>query len=133
MKPDDLFAEFQAGFEGRKFSAGLLVAIIDFLIELGIPDNRISSYEDLIKCFPRQTRTSAGRPANTLIVMRPDKSTLSLRGFYNEIERQYHATHKRFDYPFAAPHATQAWPDYIHWIDALVGYSERSWESFESA
>lgn len=27
MTPDELFADFQRGFEGRRFSAGLLVAI----------------------------------------------------------------------------------------------------------
>jgi hypothetical protein len=35
-------------------------------------------------------------------------------------ERFYRAEKKRFDYPSAAPHATQAWPDYVDWIDALV-------------
>lgn len=33
MTPDELFNQFEAGFPGRKFTAGLLVALIDFLVE----------------------------------------------------------------------------------------------------
>jgi hypothetical protein len=29
MTPEQLFKEFEAGFPGRKFSAGLLIAFID--------------------------------------------------------------------------------------------------------
>jgi hypothetical protein len=122
MTPDQLYAEFEAGFPARKFTAGLLVAIIDFLFELDVPSKSIASFEDFLKSFPRQYKTAAGKRFNTLVVMKPDGKTLSLRGFYNNSERFYRAEHKRFDYPSAAPHATQAWPDYIGWLDALVTF-----------
>ena len=122
MSPNELFAEFQKGFPARKFTAGLLVAIIDFLIALDVPTKGITSYNAFLKVFPRQTANASGKRYNTLVVMKPDGKTLSLRGFYNEAERFYRAEHKRFDYPSAAPHATQAWPDYLGWIDSLVTF-----------
>lgn len=122
MTPNELFADFEAGFPQRKFTAGLLVALIDLLDALGVPGTGLTDYNALIAAFPRQTTTSAGKRANTLILLKPDGKTLSLRGFYNAAERFYRAEHKRFDYPSAAPHATQAWPDYTRWIDSLVTY-----------
>lgn len=122
MTPYQLFDDFEKGFSSRKFTAGLLVAIIDFLIALDAPGKGYTSYECFLASFPRQTANTAGKRFNTLVVMKPDGKTLSLRGFYNEAERYFRAEHKRFDYPSAAPHATQAWPDYVGWIDALVTF-----------
>lgn len=123
MTPRKLFDEFVAGFPGRKFSAGLLMAFVDLYLELGIPGSGTENFEDVISRFPRQTTTTGGKRANTLIVARPDGSTMSLRPFYNAAERFFRAEHKRFDYPSCAPHATQAWADYIPWLDALAGFS----------
>jgi hypothetical protein len=123
MTPDQLFQEFKHGFPQRKFTAGLLVALIDLITALEVPGKGIGSYEKLIEAFPRQTKTAGGKRANTLILMKPDGRTLSLRGFYNEAEKFYRADNKRFDYPSAAPHATQAWPDYTGWVDALVTFT----------
>lgn len=123
MTLDDLFSEFTAGFPQRKFSAGLLIAFIDFYNELGVPGSGLSSFQEFIQRFPRQVTTNSGKRANTLIVARADGSTLSLRPFYNAAERFFRAEHKRFDYPSCAPHATQAWADYIHWLDALTTFS----------
>src|SRR5262245_50011253 len=111
MTPDHLYAEFVEGFPARKSTAGLLVAMIDFLMALEAPGKGLTSYNDLLRVFPRQTATPAGKRYNTLVVAKPDGKTLSLRGFYNDAERFFRAEHKRFDYPSAAPHATQAWPD----------------------
>ncbi|MBW3099263.1 hypothetical protein [Pseudohoeflea coraliihabitans] len=121
MTADELFDQFTAGFPKRKFSAGLLVAYIDFFTELDVPSLGVTSFADFLTHFPRQSQTSGGQRANTLIVMRPTGKTLSLRPFYNEAEKFYRAEHKRFDYPSAAPHATQAWADYPAWLDTLVG------------
>lgn len=123
MTTDEIFAEFEKGFAARKFTAGLLVAFIDLMASLETPTLGLDGFDDFLGRFPRQTTTSGGRRANTLIVLRPDGKTVSLRGFYNEAERFYRAEHKRFDYPSAAPHATQAWGDYTGWLDALATYS----------
>ncbi|MBW7901946.1 MAG: hypothetical protein H3C26_10740 [Rhodocyclaceae bacterium] len=122
MTPDNLFEEFTSGFPARKFSAGLLMAFIDLYTELGIPSAGAANYQDVIDQFPRQTTTNGGKRANTLIVARPDGRTLSLRPFYNAAERFFRAENKRFDYPSCAPHATQAWADYIPWLDALATF-----------
>lgn len=122
MTLDDLYDEFRTSFRDRKFSAGLLIAFIDFLVELGVPALRLSSLENLLDHFQRQERTSGGKRANTLIVDRGDGRTLSIRPFYNNAERYFRAEQKRFDYPSCAPHATQAWTDYTHWLDALVTF-----------
>ena len=120
MTPNEVFASFEKGFPARRFSAGLLVAFIDFYHELGVPTLNLRDFAELLEKFPRQTTTAAGKRANTLIVSRGDGSTLSLRSFYNAVERFFRAGHKRFDYPSCAPHATGAWADYREWLDALV-------------
>ncbi|MDR2032320.1 MAG: hypothetical protein LBP86_08750 [Azoarcus sp.] len=119
MTQDELFIEFEKGFSARKFTAGLLIAFIDFYMELGVPGQGFNSHIDVIARFPRQLLTNSGKRANTLIVSTGDGKTLSLRPFYNSAERFFRAENKRFDYPSCAPHATQAWGDYVAWLDAL--------------
>lgn len=123
MTPDQLFEEFVKGFPARKFSAGLLMAFIDLFVSLDVPAIKAESFNDVLSRFPRQSTTAAGKRANTLIVARPDGGTNSLRPFYNAAERFFRAEHKRFDYPSCAPHATQAWADYMPWLDALSTFS----------
>lgn len=120
MTPDELYADFTSSFQGRKFTAGLLIAFIDFASSLGTPGLKLSSFHDFLARFERQERTAAGTRANTLIVDSGGGRTLSIRPFYNKAEHYFRAEHKRFDYPSCAPHATQAWADYIPWLDALV-------------
>ncbi len=126
MTPEELLEDLKAGkkgFKARKFAAGLLLAFIDFLKHLDAFDGDYESLEALLDAFPRQTTTNAGKNANTLIVA-VEGGTASLRPFYNEAERIFRAEHKRFDYPSCAPHATQAWADYIGWLDALVTFTD---------
>ena len=126
MTPDGLFKDFQAGFPKRKFSAGLLVAFIDFLNELGAPGQKFKSLDEFLATYARRQTTAAGHHANTLIVDRGgDAGTLSLRPFYNKAEQFFRAEKKRFDYPSCAPHATQAWLDYRHWLDALFTFTPK--------
>jgi hypothetical protein len=122
MTPDVLYAEFVAGFPARKFSAGLLLAFIDLFTAVGVPGAGLADFNAVLTKFPRQTTTAAGKRANTLIVAEGSR-TLSLRPFYNAAERFFRAEQKRFDYPSCAPHATQAWADYIPWLDALATFT----------
>lgn len=123
MTPDELYQEFVGGFAGRKFSAGLLVAFIDFLSDLGVPGSGLTGADEFLERYPRRLTTAAGKRANTLIVEAEGGKTLSLRPFYNAAERFFRAEQKRFDYPSCAPHATQVWPDYLNWLGALVTFS----------
>jgi hypothetical protein len=133
MTLDELYKDFEAGFPKRKFSAGLLVAFIDFLTALGIPGKKFKSLDDVLKSYPRQYTTAAGHHANTLIVDRGGAGgTLSLRPFYNKAEQFFRAEKKRFDYPSCAPHATQAWADYIRWLDPLVTFTPKQLEQLRA-
>lgn len=132
MTPQELFDQFAKGFQARKFSAGLLVAFIDFLIELETPKAALRDFDDFLVMHPRQEQTGQGKRANTLIVAHGE-STLSIRRFYNQIERFFRAENKRFDYPSCAPHATQAWRDYRSWLDALVTFDKKSLQTLRAA
>jgi hypothetical protein len=121
MTPEEVYAEFVAGFPARKFSAGLLVSFIDLLVHLRIPGSEMQNLSDVLAKFPRQLTTSTGARANTLILS-TGGTTVSLRPFYNAAERFFRAEHKRFDYPSCAPHATQVWADYMNWLDSLATF-----------
>lgn len=125
MTVNQLFQEFEKEFkERRKFSAGLLIAFIDFLKHLEIPAQKYKTLDEMLVRYPRREVTAAGKRANQLIVDRGNNSgTVGIRPFYNKAERFFRAENKRFDYPSCAPHATQVWADYRSWFDALLGFS----------
>lgn len=120
MTADELYDDFASGFARRRFSAGLLIAIIDMWKRLGVPGAGMLGLDEVLRRYPAQSKTASGAEANTLIVRTPTGATLSLRPFYNEAERLFRAEHKRFDYPSCAPHATQAWSQYRPWLDVLT-------------
>lgn len=124
MSPSELLADVQSQFPRRKFAAGLAIAFIDFLKDIGVVDAGISNYQEFLKRFPRQMKTAAGGSANTLIVALPGGVTKSIRKFYDHAQQEIRAQHHRLDYPSAAPHATQAWVDYTSWINAMVQMTE---------
>ncbi|HYT92183.1 MAG TPA: hypothetical protein VEL76_25940 [Gemmataceae bacterium] len=124
MTPDDLYGQVVSEFRKRKFATGLVIAFMDLLSHLGVPGKGLSSFEKVLKRHRRREVLPGGGHANTLVVEQtPGGKTISLRPFYNDIERFFRSEQKRFDYPSCAPHATQCWQDYTHWLDALVGYS----------
>jgi len=129
VTPDDIYDEVTNGFSNRKYAAGLAVAFIDFLRELGLPRSSIRNFDDFLTAFPRREFRSAGKPANTLIVDLPGGQTLSLRPAYNAIDRFFRATHKRFDYPSCPGHATAQWQTYRNWLDAMCGFDLDELES----
>lgn len=130
MTSDELYSDFEAVFSSRgRFVAGLLIAFINFLTALQVPEYHFNSFEEFLRVFPRQLTTATGKRANTLIVQRHGQTrTLSIRPAYNKAEQFFRAEQKRFDSPSCAPHATQAWQDYRHWLDALVTFTPRQLE-----
>lgn len=96
------------------------MAFIDFLNTIGALGKHYDSYESFLLAYPRREETERGGRANTLIVQLPDGTTKSIRSFYDQVQELIRATHHRLDYPSAAPHATQAWPDYTKWIGGMV-------------
>lgn len=129
MTPDELVAQVKAEFRRRKFAAGLVLAIVRFFRELDAIGG-FASLDDFLDMHPQRETTGAGAKANTLIVEWGDK-TLSLRPSYNEVERLIRVEHKRFDFPNAAPHATQAWSDYPEWFDSILRFSDEEARAVE--
>jgi hypothetical protein len=122
MTPSDIYKELVDGFQNRKYAAGLLVAFIDMLSHPSLSGSSFSGFDDFLKKHPRREFRSEGKRANTLIVEIEEGKTLGLRPFYNAVETFFRAKNKRFDYPSCAPHATQSWRDYQHWLDALCTF-----------
>lgn len=124
MNKDALYLQFEQGFKKRKFSAGLLVALIDFFIDLDTPNGKFKDFAAFLAKYPAQAQTAGKDTANTLIVKVSASATKGIRPFYNKVETYFRAEQKRFDYPSCAPHATQAVWDYQGWLDSLVTYSK---------
>lgn len=114
-----VFEQVQSEFKNRKFAAGLAIAFIDFLEEIGAVEAGIRSYEELLARFPRVTEKQ-GKRSNTFIVKLPSGGTRSIRPAYGKVEALIRSTHQRLDYPSAARHATQAWGDYTHWLGEMA-------------
>jgi hypothetical protein len=114
--------EMKVGFQSRKFCAGLLIALIDMMRSLGSPIEGVRDLKSFLIRFPRYETTARGGRANTLIVD-ANGERVGLRPFYNAIERDFRSKEKLFDFPSCAPHATQAWQDYTHWIDRILKMS----------
>lgn len=126
MTPEQILAEVIANFESgqrRKFLPGLLIAFIDFFLQLDTPSLKAKSLKDVFKAYPRQEKTAQGQKANTLIVKRGGKN-LSIRPFYDAATRFFRVDQKRYDFPSMGPHATQAWADYPKWLDALATFDK---------
>ncbi|SCK08975.1 hypothetical protein VAR608DRAFT_0299 [Variovorax sp. HW608] len=127
MSADEIFQEMVAAVtqtnprKRRQFLPGLLVAFIDLINQVRAQGRLYNSLDAFLQDFPRQERTHDGGKANTLIVATGPDTTLSIRPAYSRFEKWARGEHSRFDYPSMAPHATQAWGDYEHWLAGLVG------------
>lgn len=121
---DEVYEEFVRGFRSRKFSAGLLTALIDMFLHMGTPARHLENFQSFEAVYPPLELNRRGA-ANTLTV-NFNGTQLTLRRFYDLIETSFRATHHRMDYPNCAPHATQAWNEmrYRPWLDVLVSSSE---------
>lgn len=137
LSADDVFAEMSAGVLQpkqklrRRFLPGLLVAFIDLIRTVRSINRTYDSLASFYADFPRQEKTGEGGTANTLIVARPDGTTLSIRPAYQRFEYWARGKNNRFDYPNMAPHATQAWSDYEHWLTCLVGMDDAALAALE--
>jgi len=136
VTPQELLRDFESQFAKRKFVAGLLLALMDFVRELGATDGKFDSLDHLFAEFPLQETTRQGKRANTLIVEvageAGSKRNLSIRPFYNKHETFFQVENKRFDYPNCAPHATQAWGDYRHWLESLLALCAADLDAVEA-
>jgi hypothetical protein len=123
VTPDELLADAEKSFGEARFSAGLLVAFIDLMVEVGSPGRGYVSFGALLGDFPLRERTAAGKPIKQLELDLGGGRRAAIRGKYNKIETFFRAEKKRFEYPSAPGHATSAWRGYTRWLDALVQFS----------
>lgn len=134
MKLEHILDEIRANFSGgqrRRFLPGLAIALIGFLRELGATNGRFTTIEQFHQVYPRLQK-AGGKSLNTLGVMRPNGESLTIRGFYDRAANWFREGNQRFDYPSAAPHATQAWGDYLHWIEAMLALSDEELSALQS-
>ena len=125
---DQIFNELKASFletnsrRRRRYLPGLLASFIALLRHVNATGQKYSSLENFYTDFPRMTTTSDGGQANTFILLidKEKGTTQSIRPFYEKYVRWLRIENKRLDYPKAAPHATQAWAAYTHWIEGLL-------------
>lgn len=131
MTADEIFQEVSSNFlagRKRKFLPGLLIAMLRFFGQLDALGGKFGSAKAFYRKFPRvrERKNKGGEiigAMNTLVVRVKGGKNASIRPHYNDIEAWFRSEKKRFDYPGAAPHATQAWSDYEHWIDAILALS----------
>lgn len=130
---DQILDEVKANFFGgqrRKFLPGLLIALIRFLRSLEATGGRYASLDDFHKDFPLVTVTSKGGGVNTFTVLVDGKSS-AIRKDYDKIADFFRNEKHRYDFPSSAPHATQAWRDYIPWIEAILSFDDSSLDELE--
>src|SRR5207249_4612878 len=86
-------------FKSRKFAAGLFVSIVDLFLKLDTPALKAKSFDDVLNRFPRQDRLATGGKANTLVLRLKNGELITLRPFYNNIERVIRAdnTHMQIE------------------------------------
>jgi len=126
VTPDDIYDEMVGVFRAhnararRRFLPGLLVSFIKLIQSVRPANTTFADLADFYCTFPRQTNVTNGGLANTLIIARGVGQTLSIRPFYEEFQSWVRSGNKRLDYPKSPAHATQAWQDYVPWLNVLV-------------
>ncbi|NML17039.1 hypothetical protein [Azohydromonas caseinilytica] len=135
---DEIFEEVRNSFletnsrRRRRFLPGLLIAMMNLVRGVRGHDGRFSSMAEFYAAYPRQTVTADGGRANTLIISIPGENrTQSIRPYYEAFVRWLRIDNKRLDYPKAAPHATQAWGDYQHWLESFLPMTDESLDTLE--
>lgn len=119
MNSEQIFNQMTDRFPGTNFCSGLLLSLIDQINSLD-PDGGIyNNLEGFSSDFPIVETEGNGKVVRVL-KFQTDNGIISNRKFYNVVEDHIRGECKRYGYPSCAPHATQAWPDYKHWIDAII-------------
>ena len=82
----------------------------------------VDSVDNVLDEFEREEVTTEGKPVNTLNLVVGD-NLVRLRPAYNAAEHVFIHGLRRYDYPNAAPHATQAWPQHRDLLTAVFAMS----------
>ena len=137
--PDEVFEEVRRSFletnarRRRRFLPGLLISMMGLVRAVHGNGGRFASLDEFYAAYPRQTETADGGRANTIIIrIDADGRTQSIRPYYEAFVRWLRIDNMRLDYPKAAPHATQAWVDYTHWLSSFLPMSNDDMAALEA-
>lgn len=135
---DEIFEEVRSSFletnsrRRRRFLPGLLISMMNLVRGVQGNNGRFASLDEFYARYPRRTETADGGRANTIIItVDAAGHTQSIRPYYEAFVRWLRIDNKRLDYPKAAPHATQAWVDYTHWLESLLSMSDAEMAALE--
>jgi hypothetical protein len=87
LSPKEVLADVKNEFRSRKFAAGLCIATIDLFLKLGVPSLKARTFQDVLMKYPRQEHLASGQKANTLVLQIRKGELISLRPFYNNVEK----------------------------------------------
>jgi len=110
-----LLANFEEERQQRRFLIGLLMAFVA-VVEVVLADRGEESYAGAFEDLPR----TKGPRVNTLTFLTADGTKIGVRGYYTKAEHVIHNSLRRYDYPNAAPHATQAWHQHQAMLISLL-------------
>ncbi|MFF0943959.1 hypothetical protein ACFYE2_06990 [Kocuria sp. CPCC 205300] len=91
----------------RRYLLGVLLAYIG-VAEALAENSGLDHIDDVLNDFPPKKALTDGSKVNTLTLECGEK-IISLRSYYNSVERTIRHNLHRPDYPNSAPHATQSW------------------------
>lgn len=134
LTPGEILEQIRSNFttgQRRRFLPGLLIAFIRFLRELNAIGGKYASLAEFYSDYPQVTQGRGGSGVNTWAV-RVSGKPRTIRKHYDSIANWFRSDQQRFDYPSSAPHATQAWKDYLPWIEAILSYDETTLNNLEA-
>lgn len=99
--------DLKKGQPRRRYLLGVLLAYLG-VAETLLGQNDLEQIDDVFDSFPAKETLADGSRVNTLTLAGAE-GVISLRGFYNMVERVIRHDLHRPDYPNSAPHATQSW------------------------
>lgn len=100
---------------------GVLLAYIG-VAEALLAENKLSSIKDVFTVFPPKDKLADGSQVNTL-TLEGQSGVISLRAYYNFVERVIRHDLHRPDYPNSAPHATQSWGQHKREFEIICAMS----------
>ena len=91
----------------RRYLLGVLLAYVG-VAEALLEEIGLAKIDKVLDAFPPKETLADGSRVNTLTLEGPN-GVISLRSYYNLVERVIRHDLHRPDYPNSAPHATQSW------------------------
>ncbi|HEX8645516.1 MAG TPA: hypothetical protein VF715_01365 [Thermoleophilaceae bacterium] len=128
----DLASSLEGSVEagGGKMLIGLHMAFVAMAEEaLDAVDE--STVPDVLSRFPRQEVGARGQVLNTLnLVLDDGKAVVRLRAHLDRIAHVFRNVLRRYDYPNAGPHTSQAWSSHTSTLRAIFAFAPNERRAF---